>query len=120
MQIFNSKDGKYSIVADTYETRSSWGHIAKLYNNTTNSTVNTYKIRYYNRTWECYQYQSVALSVINDYINYLINNYIIDYKYDNNITKLPKQEREELTQQAKQTQIVQDLQNFYNELKERN
>ena len=116
MQIFECKAyPEFKIVAYTYETRSSWGHKAELIHNN-NYTLNEYKIRYYNRTWECYQYQSVIKSVLNDYIDYLIKDYINDYKTQNSITRLKSQQREELTRQAKLTPLVEKLETFYKEL----
>ena len=116
MQIFECKAyPEFKIVAYTYETPSSWGHKAELIRNN-DYTLNTYKIRYYNRTWECYQYQSVIKSVLNDYIDYLIKDYINDYKTQNSITRLKSQQREELIRQAKMTPLVEKLETFYKEL----
>ena len=116
MQIFECKAyPEFKIVAYSYETSSSWGHKAELIRNN-DYTLNTYKIRYYNRTWECYQYQSVIKSVLNDYIDYLIKDYINDYKTQNSITRLKSQQREELIKQAKQTPLVEKLETFYKEL----
>ena len=116
MQIFECKAyPEFKIVAYTYETPSSWGHKAELIRNN-DHTLNTYKIRYYNRTWECYQYQSVIKSVLNDYIDYLIKDYIDDYKTQNSITRLKSQQREELIKQAKMTPLVEKLETFYKEL----
>ena len=116
MQIFECKAyPEFKIVAYTYETPSSWGHKAELIRNN-DHTLNTYKIRYYNRTWECYQYQSVIKSVLNDYIDYLIKDYINDYKTQNSITRLKSQQREELIKQAKMTPLVEKLETFYKEL----
>ena len=116
MQTFTCK--KYpelSIVAHTYENSHNWGHKATLLHNGTHE-LNTYKITYYNRTWECYQYQSVIKSVLNDYIDYLIKDYINDYKTQNSITRLKSQQREELIRQAKMTPLVEKLETFYKEL----
>ena len=116
MKIFECKAyPEFKIVAYTYETPSSWGHKAELIRNN-DYTLNTYKIRYYNRTWECYKYQSVIKSVLNDYIDYLIKDYINDYKTQNSITRLKSQQREELIKQAKQTPLVEKLETFYEEL----
>ena len=88
MKIFECKAyPEFKIVAYSYETPSSWGHKAELIRNN-DYTLNTYKIRYYNRTWEKYEYQSVIKSVLSDYIDYLIKDYINDYKTQNNITRL--------------------------------
>lgn len=116
MKIFECKAyPEFKIVAYSYETSNSWGHKAFLVTNN-NYTLNEYKIRYYNRTWECYQYQSVIKSVLNDYITQVINEYINDYKYTNNIKRLKHDQREELTRQAKQTPLVEKLETFYKEL----
>lgn len=116
MQIFNCK--KYpelSIVAYSYETRNSWGHKAELLLNNYNTLANT-KIVYINRTWERYQYQSVILKVLRNYMDYLIEDYIDDYKKAHSIARLKKSQREELTNQAKTTAIIEKLNTFYGEL----
>lgn len=116
MKIFECKAyPEFKIVAYTYETPSSWGHKAELIRNN-DYTLNTYKIRYYNRTWEYYEYQSVIKSVLKDYIDYLIKDYINDYKTQNNITRLKTALKEELTRQAKLTPLVEKLETFYKEL----
>ena len=116
MQIFTCKKyPEFKIVAHTYENSHNWGHKATLLHNGTHE-LNTYKITYYNRTWEKYEYQSVIKSVLNDYIDYLIKDYINDYKTQNNITRLKAQQREELTRQAKMTPLVEKLETFYKEL----
>lgn len=117
MQIFKCK--KYpelSIVAYSYETRNSWGHKATLLHNDTHE-LNRYKITYYNRTWECYRYQSVIKSVLSDYLDYLLNEYINDYKAQSNIKRLKKSIRDELVKQCKESnEFYQKLNTFYGEL----
>ena len=54
---------KFTLVCETWRIRNSWGHEVTLYRNDT-FKVGRVKVRYYNRTWECYQYQSVIKSVI--------------------------------------------------------
>ena len=54
---------KFTFVCESWNTRNSWGHEVTLYKNDT-FKVGRAKIRYYNRTWECYQYQSAIKSVI--------------------------------------------------------
>lgn len=116
MKIFECKAyPEFKIVAYSYDTRSSWGHKAELIHNN-NYTLNKYKIRYYNRTWETYQYQSVIKSVLYDYMTQLINDYINDYKQQNAIKRLDNNLREELTRQVKQTPLFEKLNTFYGEL----
>ena len=75
---FKVKDFKpLQFVCEYYETSSSWGHRGRILCNGHDINV-TYKIRYYNRTWECYRYQSLLLQLIRCAMSYLKNN-TIDY-----------------------------------------
>lgn len=56
---------KFTFVCESLETRNSWVHEVTLYKNDT-FLVGRAKIRYYNRTWESYQYQSAIKNVIID------------------------------------------------------
>lgn len=56
---------KFTLVCESWNTRNSWGHEVTLYKNDT-FKVGRAKIRYYNRTWESYQYQSAIKNVIID------------------------------------------------------
>jgi len=116
MKIFECKAyPEFKIVAYSYDTRSSWGHKAELIRNN-DYTLNKYKIRYYNRTWETYRYQSVIKSVLYDYMTQIIDDFINDYKTQNSIARLKPQQREELTRQAKLTPLFEKLNTFYGEL----
>ena len=54
---------KFTLVCESWCTRYSWGHEVTLYKNDY-AKIGRAKIRYYNRTWESYQYQSAIKSVI--------------------------------------------------------
>lgn len=54
---------KFTFVCESWKTRNSWGHKVVLYKNNT-LLIGTAKVRYYNRTWERYQYQCTIKSVI--------------------------------------------------------
>lgn len=56
---------KFTFVCEFWKTKNSWGHKVALYKND-NVLIGTAKVRYYNRTWERYQYQSAIKSVIHD------------------------------------------------------
>lgn len=57
-----------------YETRNSWGHKGSFRIGL--ETINT-RIRYYNRTWECYTYQSLLFHMLDKYEKYLKKNKMI-------------------------------------------
>lgn len=54
---------KFTFVCEFWNTPNSWGHEVTLYKNDT-FKVGHAKIRYLNRTWESYQYQSAIKNVI--------------------------------------------------------
>ena len=54
---------KFTLVCESWCTRNSWGHEVTLYKNDY-AKIGRAKIRYYNRTWESYQYQSAIKAVI--------------------------------------------------------
>ena len=58
---FNAPNGKkYVFRCWYYETRTSWGHWCEVLDENYN-TICKCRIRYYNRTWEAYTFQSVAV-----------------------------------------------------------
>ena len=59
---------KFTLVCESWSTRNSWGHEVTLYKNDY-AKIGRAKIRYYNRTWECYQYQAAIHFVISQAIN---------------------------------------------------
>lgn len=59
---------KFTLVCESWSTRTSWGHEVTLYKNDY-AKIGRAKIRYYNRTWESYQYQSTIHFVISQAIN---------------------------------------------------
>lgn len=57
----------FTFVCESWRTRTSWGHEVTLYKNNSFKVARV-KIRYYNRTWESYMYQSAIKNVIIDAI----------------------------------------------------
>ncbi len=117
MQLFTHKN--YTIVAETYETSSAWGHKAtllKTYDGDVTATLATHKIRYYNRTWESYEYQSVVKALLYKVIDQQVQNYIDDYKYINDIKRLSRKLKDDLTAKAMSQEHVVTLYNWYNTL----
>lgn len=62
---FTTTDGtKFEFICETWSTRSAWGHECKLYEGDSYEPVSRARVRYYNRTWEAYQYQSVMMGAV--------------------------------------------------------
>jgi hypothetical protein len=67
MKIFNL-DNDFNIVCNWQKTRSGFKHTASLHKN--GLTVYECKICYLNRTWECFEYESILLKVVNSYFDH--------------------------------------------------
>lgn len=62
---------KFKLVCETWNNRNGWGHKVTLYRNDA-VTVGSCKVRYYNRTWEMYEYQIAIKNVISNVIDELV------------------------------------------------
>ena len=92
---------KYVFINDYWETSSSWGHKTVIYKN--NYKIASNKVRYYNRTWETYKYQSCMNGAINIVYNDALNDFINDYKINNNILRLKQDDKEQLKKDFKKS-----------------
>ena len=61
MKIFKL-DEKYNVVCNSESTRTGFRHVATLCRN--GGEVAKAKCIYYNRTWECYEFESVLIEII--------------------------------------------------------
>ena len=57
---------KFTLICESWKNRTSWGHKVSLYKN--DVFVGSEKVRYYNRTWETYQYRTAIQCVIGNVI----------------------------------------------------
>lgn len=102
---------KFTLVCESWRTRYSWGHEVTLYKNDT-LKVGRVKIRYYNRTWECYQYQSAIKSVIYNAIAQIKSAAKIAFKELHHYKVLTKKRAAEFTEYLTKNPAY----NMYNEL----
>ena len=98
---------KFDLVNETWETSNAWGHKTTILRNGVELITN--KVRYYNRTWECYTYESCMRGAVEDLKDKYLQKYIDDYKYFNKITRFKKGEKDKITNAFKETQIYSDL-----------
>lgn len=85
----------YFIECYSYETQYNWGHIVEISRkDTIFDTIARNKITYYNRTWECYRYQSCILGAICQLIEDRKKELIDDWKLQHNIKRASASEKE--------------------------
>lgn len=63
---FTAPNGKkYAFRCWSYKTRNSWGHWCEVLDvDNYYNTICKCRVRYYNRTWEAYKFQSVAVQAV--------------------------------------------------------
>lgn len=109
----SAANGKqYQFICNSWETRNSWGHAVTLYD-PNDRELNSVRVRYYNRTWECYQYQSAAQSCIYEVIQRAEARTVDAWKEANGRKRITKDERAAIVAAS---EYVQELRSVYNSL----
>ena len=102
------KSGReYNIVNETWETSRAWGHKSTLI--APWGEVESHKVRYYNRTWESYTYETCMLCAIDEIEETEKNKFINDYKYQNNIDRFKKGQKDEVIKMFEETEKAKEL-----------
>ncbi len=103
----------FTIFCDYWETRNSWGHEAALY--VDSKKIKSYKIRYYNRTWERYTFQSIINACIYSVLEELKEELKALYKEDKGFKLLTKSRKADFEKYLSLNTDYKDLQALYNE-----
>lgn len=108
------KSGKeYNIVNEYWETSNSWGHKSTLI--APWGEVESRKVKYLNRTWERYTYESCMSGLIETILEDNLKSYITQYKEKNDITRLTSLQKDMIKAEWQQQEYTQELM----EIKER-
>ena len=108
------KSGReYNIVNETWKTSRAWGHKSTLV--ATWGEVESRKVRYYNRTWERYTYESCMSGLIETILEDNLKSYITEYKEKNGISRLTSLQKDMIKAEWQEKEYIQDLK----EIKER-
>lgn len=108
------KSGReYNIVNEYWETSHSWGHKSTLI--APWGEVESRKVKYINRTWERYTYESCMSGLINTILENNLKSYITQYKEKNDITRLTSLQKDMIKAEWQQQEYTQELM----EIKER-
>ena len=108
------KSGKeYNIVNEYWETSNSWGHKSTLI--APWGEVESRKVKYINRTWESYAYQTCMSGLIETILEDNLKSYITQYKEKNDIIRLLADKKAEVIKEWEQKEYIKDLM----EIKER-
>ena len=117
-RVNGKKGNKIELVNESWSTSRSWGHKTNVIIN--GCDYGKYKVRYYNRTWESYTFQSCMRGAIAKVMRYNITRYLENYKYTNNITRFKKGQREELIKEYKESNdLMLDLEQTIQAIRDR-
>ena len=104
---------EYDIVNEYWENSNSWGHKSTLI--APWGEVESHKVRYYNRTWERYTYESCMGGLIETILEDNLKSYITQYKEKNGITRLTSLQKDMIKAEWQEKEYTQELM----EIKER-
>ncbi len=82
----------YEFVCEGWSNSRGWGHEVHLFRDGWEIAEN--RIRYYNRTWENYRFQSCMLGAIDSAMTDIVERAIENYKYKNNVERFKKGEKQ--------------------------
>ena len=109
---------EFQLVNEYFSTSRSWGHISTLFRN--GVEVAETKIRYYNRTWEAYEYQSAMYSVVDMYNDAKRNQFLSDYLTKQNKNRFARNEKLQALDEYKNTQYFKEYEQLRNAISTRN
>ena len=85
-------NNEYIFKNEVWEIGYMWGHDSTLHKN--GVKISESSVRYYNRTWESYQFRSVMMRNVENHISGLLDVEIQVYKQENNIKRLTKDKKQ--------------------------
>lgn len=104
-------ENEYEFVCESWSTYRAWGHKVTLFINNVNVSEN--KARYYNRTWECFCYQTCMLGALKNQMNSLLEYKLNKYKYDNKIERFKKGEKDRVINEIKELAEYKEYEKLY-------
>ena len=109
---------EYNIVNEYWETSRAWGHKSTLI--APWGEVESRKVKYINRTWERYTYESCMSGLIETILEDNLKSYITQYKEKNDISRLLADKKAEVIKEWEQKEYIQDLKEIKERIKNRN
>lgn len=113
----NINGNNWELVNEYWETSYSWGHKTTIIKN--GYDYGTHKVRYYNRTWESYTFQSCMSGAISELEETELQNYIDRYKEKNGISRFKKGQKEKVIQEFNNTELGKELEILKDAIRER-
>lgn len=107
----NINGNEYMFINSFRGNRSGFVHETELYKN--DRLIGRNKCQYYNRTWECYTYQSVMKGCVRDLMDEFMENFKTNWKDTHEVKRLTEAKRKAMEEDFESHMPV-----YYAELKE--
>lgn len=98
----------WQLVNESWSNSNGWGHKTNVIRN--GYDFGEHKVKYLNRTWESYTYQTCMSGAISTIYEDELNRYIENYKYNNDIARFKKGQKDEVIKMFEETEIAKDIQ----------
>jgi len=98
----------WKFVNESWSNSNGWGHKTTVFKNSYD--YEPHRVKYLNRTWECYTYQTCMRGAVASIFYDEANRFIENYKDIHNITRFKKGEKQRVIEFFKGTTMGQDLQ----------
>ena len=102
--------GDFQFACNYWETSNAWGHEVRLCKH--GVEVGRARVRYYNRTWEAYTFQSAMYSAVENYKQKEIERYLNNYKLTHELKGWNYESHEEWEKPFKRGEKAQALKEF--------
>lgn len=113
-EITIKKHGEYEFACWSWQTSNAWGHEVRLckVGERAGVEVGKARVRYYNRTWERYTYQSAMYDALDNYEQNEQARFLSDYKYAHELKGYDADKHEWFEKPFKRGQKAQALAEF--------
>ena len=98
---------KWQLVNESWSNSNGWGHKTTVIRN--GYDFEPHKVRYYNRTWEMYTYQTCMSGAVETIYENELSRFIENWKNSNDVVRFKKGQKEAVVKLFESEEIAKDL-----------
>lgn len=108
----------WQLVNEGWSNSNGWGHRTVVIRN--GYDYEPHKVKYLNRTWESYTFQTCMSGAIETIYENELNRFIENWKNKNDITRFKPNQKEAVIKEFENTEIAKELKEVKKAISERN
>lgn len=98
---------KWQLVNESWSNSNGWGHKTTVIRN--GYDFEPHKVRYYNRTWEMYTYQTCMSGAVETIYENELSRFVENWKISNDVARFKKGQKEAVIKLFESEEIARDL-----------